>query len=329
MLVRYARTLTARRLLNAAACRVSYMLAALGLPPRFKHHPEFIALEPADYCMLRCRECPVGRREQNDVSAGRHTMPPELYKRLIDEVAPYTHTIILHFQGEPLLSPYLSDMVAYAHQRRLYTMLSTNAQTLTEERAQALAKAGLDKIIISVDGLTQEVYAQYREGGSLEKALSGIKVMAQIPYKKRPEIVMQCLMLRQNEHQWADIRKQYRTLGADRLEMKTAQLYDYEHGSPDMPSDNRYSRYKKGANGLYQPKQRQHNRCFRLWSGCVVTATGEVRPCCYAKDGTFAFGNMSEARSLQDILLGKKAQLFRKNVFSQRKGINICRNCVE
>lgn len=327
------RYITFGRLRNIFRCYSSYLAARFG-HVSYRHMPLFIAIEPANRCMLRCPECPVGI-EGGSIASGK-VMPPELYTVLIDEVAPYAHTAIFHFQGEPLLSPHLPHMVAYAHSKRMFTMLSTNAQLLTPERADALAQAGLDRIIISVDGLTPATYEHYRRGGSLERALNGMKYMSSLPRNRRPEIVLQCLMLRSNEHEWDTFRRTYRQLGADRLEFKTAQFYDFEHGNPDMPSDNRFCRYMQMPDGRWRIKRALRNRCFRLWSGCVVTADGEVRPCCYAKSSELSFGTLDATSydgkygaHLSDILHSPAASHFREKVFSSRSSVPVCLNCDE
>lgn len=260
----------------------------------------------------------------------RLLMPEAIWKKAIAEAAPYAHTVIFHFQGEPLLHPQLHQMIAYAHGLKLYTMLSTNGQLLTEEVVRRITDAGLDRIIVSVDGLTEESYAHYRVGGSLSKTLSGIRYLSD--YKRQrgvgPEIVMQCLYLASNEQDWAAMRSRYKELGADRLEMKTAQFYAYETGHPDMPTDPRYSRYVRQSDGRYRLKKRLSNRCYRLWSGCVVTADGAVLPCCFDKDHRYVLGRITDA-SLPHIMHSDAADRFRLRVLTERKNIAICTNCTE
>lgn len=327
-LVRFLKYMNVRRLWNEIRCRSSYMLSIPGVA-RYGHMPTFLSIEPANWCMLRCPQCPVGMRG-NTPDAERQAMSLALCRRIIDEASPCAHTVIFHFQGEPLLNKQLPEMIEYAHQQKLFTMLSTNAQTLSADLAEALCRSGLDRIIISVDGLSQESYSHYRVGGFLEKALSGIRALADC--KKAlgygPEIVLQCLYLGSNEHEWGEIRQQYRSLGADKLAMKTAQFYDFEDGNPDMPSDERYSRYAKDSNGKYRLKSRLKNRCYRLWSGCVVTTDGVVLPCCFDKDHTFPLGRITE-QSLKEIMQGAAARRFRQSVVKGRQNIGICRNCAE
>lgn len=313
--------------MNEIACRISFTLSRLGIQ-KVWHLPTFVAIEPANYCMLQCPQCPVGMRMSQDGEHAREVMSVELCRKIVDEIGDYAHTIIFHFQGEPLLNTHLAEMVAYAHEKKLYTMLSTNAQLLTEDVAHALASSGLDQLIVSVDGLTQSTYEHYRVGGKLEKALAGIRAMASIPRSERPEIVLQCLYLRTNEHEWDTIKAQYKELGADKLEMKTAQFYGFENGHADMPTQDKYSRYRLGSDGRYHIKNALHNRCYRLWSGCVITTDGSVLPCCYDKNHSFSYGNVASASFLQ-IWTSEQAQTFRDHVLRSRASIEMCGNCLE
>jgi MoaA/NifB/PqqE/SkfB family radical SAM enzyme len=65
-------------------------------------------------------------------------------------------------------------MVKYAHDKGIYTATSTNAHYLTDEKAKATVESGLDRLIISIDGTTQDVYQSYRVG-KLDKVLEGAK----------------------------------------------------------------------------------------------------------------------------------------------------------
>ena len=68
-------------------------------------------------------------------------------------------------------------MVQKAKKRKIYTVTSTNAHFLTERKARETVESGLDRILVSVDGTTQEVYEQYRKNGKLEKVKIAIEDM--------------------------------------------------------------------------------------------------------------------------------------------------------
>lgn len=305
------------------------LLCRLGIM-HWKHMPSFVSVEPAGFCQLRCPECPVGQAAAAGSAAKRQFMDFALFSRILHELAPYVHTMQFYFQGEPLLNTQLPRMLQAAHDKGIYTVVSTNAQLLTQETALALLGAGLDRIIVSVDGLTEEAYSAYRQGGSLQKALNGLRFLreAKTQLKAHTCIELQCLRLKTNEHQWADFRRNYKQLGADRLTLKTAQLYDYQHGNPLMPTNPRYSRYVRGSDGLYHLRHTGRGLCRRLLSGCVIDSAGNVLPCCFDKAREHPFGNMDK-QTFAECWLSPQAFAFRRKVLENRQDVHICNNCTE
>ena len=295
---------------------------------RVRHLPTFVSIEPANYCQLRCPACPVGQRAANNTHHRAQNMSWDTYLRILTQVQTTAHTIQFYFQGEPLLNPLLPKMIARARVAGLFTVVSTNAQALTRSMAYELVKSGLHRIIVSIDGFSEESYAAYRVGGDLHRALEGLQFLreAKAEYSSSICIELQVLRLRSNEHEWKWIMRHYKALGATRLVFKTAQLYDYHHGHSLMPTDERYSRYKKGEDGTYHLTRPRRRSCYRLWSGCVVTTTGEVLPCCYDKAGDHAFGSLME-QNLEQVWHNKNADDFRRQVLQDSHAIPICREC--
>lgn len=303
------------------------MLSCLGIV-RVAHMPTFLSVEPANYCMLRCPACPVGMRHEQPQAL---QLSEELLSLLLQECAPYAHTIIFYFQGEPLLHKHLPQLVSMAHRYRLYTIISTNGQLLDADYALRLVQAGINKVIVSIDGFTQQSYEAYRIGGSCQKAMNALHCLRQAKQQLHTDtqIELQCLRLKSNEQEWDIARKHYKEWGADKLVFKTAQFYDYEQGNPLMPTQERYSRYRLGTDGHYHLKRTLHNRCYRLWSGAVMTVEGNILPCCFDKTGNCSFGQLTPDTSLRTIWHSDKANAFRQRLLQQRKDIDICQNCTE
>ena len=326
--------LTRSRFINALRAYCSYALSLLGLV-RVRHAPTFVSVEPASICQLRCPECPVGMRKgeqsgvngkrERSVVSGERKMPRAVWERTLQEITPTAHTIQFYFQGEPLLHPDLVGMISEAHAKGLYTIVSTNAQAMTEAMADGLVSAGLDRIIVSMDGLTEESYNAYRIGGSLEQCKAALRYLRKAKEKQHASIriELQCLRLRSNEAEWSEFRRSYRRLGADKLVFKTAQLYDYEKGHALMPSDEKYSRYTKGEDGLYHRKHLSRH-CLRVWTGCVITTDGEVLPCCYDKEHAHAYGNIMHT-PLRELFGNERATAFRRAAIRQQP--TICQQC--
>ena len=327
--------LTKSRVSNALRCYGSYALSRLGsvlfrTSITVHHAPMFVSVEPANICQLHCPECPVGQRKGERLKVkGERTMSMEVFRRVLAEVKETALVMQFYFQGEPLLNTNLPEMIREAHEAELYTIVSTNAQAMTKERAEELVSSGLDRIIISMDGLTEETYSAYRVGGDVERCKAAIRWLREAKdhsssgVRRTPVIELQCLRLKSNEQEWTLFKREYKTLGADRLVFKTAQLYDYENGHPLMPTEARYSRYIQGKDGKYH-RRAMGKGCFRVWSGAVITTDGTVLPCCYDKGHEHAYGNIMQT-PLAELFANEKAMSFR--LAAMKQGPKICREC--
>lgn len=90
----------------------------------------------------------------------------------------------------------------------------------------------------------------------------------------------------------------------------------------------KYSRYKKNADGSYTAKNRLANRCWKLQHANVITWDGLVVPCCFDKDATHQLGNL-KTQSFKEIWHNANYRQFRNELMKSRKNIDICSNCSE
>jgi radical SAM protein with 4Fe4S-binding SPASM domain len=189
----------------------------------------------------------------------------------------------------------------------------------------------LNRLIISIDGTSQETYEQYRVGGQLQKVIDGTKNVIEAKRKLKsntPHIVFQFLVVKPNEHQLEDVKKLAQELGVDEVVFKTAQVYDFENGNVLIPENIKYSRYKKNADGTYSIKNKLLNQCWRMWSSCVVTWDGVVVPCCFDKDAKHQLGDLKKDTFIK-LWKSNKYQNFRRAILKSRQEIDICQNCSE
>ena len=290
--------------------------------------PITIAIEPTTACNLGCPECPSGLKQFTRPTGN---LKVDFFEKAIDELASTLTYIIFYFQGEPYINPAFLDMVKYAHQKKIYTATSTNAHFLNPKNAERTVLSGLDRLIISIDGTTQEVYEQYRIHGKLDKVIEGTKNIIEAKRKfnsATPHVIFQFLVVRPNEHQIDEVYKMAAELGVDEVKLKTAQVYDFENGNPLIPTIEKYSRYKKQKDGSYTIKNTLENHCWKLWNSCVITWDGKVVPCCFDKDAKYQLGDLSQNR-FRDIWHNQKYRDFRSSVLQSRKKIDICTNCSE
>lgn len=320
--------LTVRRVWNVLLLVISYYLTRLFRKPIVLGLPMTVSIEPTTACNLRCPECPSGLRAFTRETGN---LKADFFRKTIDELAPDLLYLIFYFQGEPYINPLFLEMVHYAHQKKLYTITSTNGHFLDDARARATVESGLDRLIISVDGTTQETYASYRIEGQLEKVLEGARNV--VRWKKAlgsptPHIVFQFLVVQHNEHQIPDIYRLAAEIGVDEVKLKTAQVYDYSQGNVLIPSDLSYSRYLPNGDGSWSPKHALTRHCWKLWHACVITWDGLVVPCCFDKDASHPLGSLKEM-TFQSLWRGEAYTAFRSTILKGRDKIDICTNCTE
>jgi hypothetical protein len=321
--------LTARRVFNAVKVLGSFYITRLLKKPLQWGLPISISFEPTTSCNLRCPECPSGLRS---FSRPTGMLEKDFFKSTIDDIHQHLLYLIFYFQGEPYLNPAFLDMVKYASCKKIYTATSTNAHYLNDENAKKTVESGLDRLIISIDGTTQDVYKQYRVGGNLDKVIEGAKNIVKWRKElksKTPFIFFQFLVVKPNEHQIEEIKKLAKEIGVDEVRFKTAQIYDYETDPNQLiTSIDKFSRYKKNSNGNYAPKNKLANRCWKLWHANVITWDGLVVPCCFDKDAMHQLGNLKN-ESFKKIWNNPNYKQFRSSILQSRKNIDICSNCSE
>ena len=323
------RKLTWRRTWNGFKVLGSFYASRLLNRPIQWGYPVSISFEPTTSCNLRCPECPSGLRAFTRPTG---MLQQDFFRNTIDEIHRELLYLIFYFQGEPYLNPDFLDMVKYAHSKGIYTATSTNAHYLNDDNARRTIESGLDRLIISIDGTTQDVYQQYRVGGKLEKVLEGARNIVKWKKKmnsKTPFVFFQFLVVKPNEHQIEDVKRLAAEIGVDQVRFKTAQVYDYETDPNQLiPENDKFSRYRKNPDGTYTAKNKLANRCWKMQHANVITWDGLVVPCCFDKDATHQLGDLKK-QSFKTIWKSQSYQAFRTKLMTGRKNIDICANCSE
>jgi len=321
--------LTPRRLWNGLKVLGSFYASRLLNKPVQWGYPVSISFEPTTSCNLRCPECPSGLRAFTRPTG---MLEKDFFTKTIDEIHKELLYLIFYFQGEPYLNPAFLDMVQYAGKKGIYTATSTNAHYLNDANAKRTVESGLDRLIISIDGTTQEVYQQYRVGGNLEKVIEGAKNILRWKKaldSKTPYVFFQFLVVKPNEHQIEDIKKLAKEVGVDDVRFKTAQVYDYQNDPNKLiPTIDKFSRYEKKEDGNYSAKNKLANRCWKMQHSNVITWDGLVVPCCFDKDAMHQLGNL-KTQSFKQIWHNENYKQFRQQLMKSRKNIDICANCSE
>ncbi len=322
------RAATPARAANAFQVWRSFQRAKRTKDPRIGGLPISVSIEPTTACNLRCPECPSGLRSFTRPTGN---LKQDLFKQVIDDLQRELWALTFYFQGEPFINPGFLDMVRYASARGIYTSTSTNAHFLDEANAEAAVRSGLSRLIISLDGTDQATYEAYRKEGTLSKVIDGAERIVKWKRKLKslsPHVVFQFLVVKPNEHQIPAARALARRIGVDDLWLKTAQVYDPKDDHPLIPTQDRYSRYRRNANGVWEVKNRLEDNCWKMWNSCVITWDGRVVPCCFDKDAHHVLGDLRK-QSFREVWTSDAYNAFRASLLRSRSSIEMCRNCSE
>lgn len=270
---------------------------------KFFDLPYLAMIETCNFCNLKCPTCTT---PHDKLGRQKTIMMLENYKKAIDNIKSSVSMVLPWFSNEPLLHPDIAEMVKYAHKNNIYTMISTNAVLLTETKSEELLNAGLDEILLCLDGTTKESYEPFRQGANFETVLKNTKTFCALKKKrggKKPFVEMQFILNKLNQDEVEDVKKLAKELEIDRLYIKSFALSEYAYTKDEMrdlsdrflPDNPKYAqkiRYAK-SDGNLEIKNRK-TKCNLASTNIVILADGRVSMCCYDFRGKYTYGNVFE-----------------------------------
>jgi len=122
-------------------------------------------------CNLKCVHCYAHAKNipfDNELTTNQG-------KELIDDLAQFGAPVLLFSGGEPLVRKDLPELAAYAVEKGMRAVISTNGTLITPDMAHTLKQIGLSYVGISLDGM-QEINDRFRgQKGAFNAAMQGIR----------------------------------------------------------------------------------------------------------------------------------------------------------
>jgi tungsten cofactor oxidoreducase radical SAM maturase len=229
-----------RRSTQGVECWLDQRDGALILLPR---QPDLhkLYVEPTTACNLNC--CTCIRNVWEDPVA---YMDVEVFRQLVEQTAalPELQRVVFSGLGEPLLHPHLLEMVSLARERGLAVTVGTNGLLLDKAVSRELVELGVDRLVVSLDGVKPETYASVR-GVALAQVLESIRGLNDVKRELGslvPALGIEFVALRSNVAELAHLTGLASRLGAARVlvsnvlaytdEMRAEILYGYEPRPP-------------------------------------------------------------------------------------------------
>jgi len=154
---------------------------------RVANFPNYLLIEPASACNLRCTMCFQIDQSFSNNKNFMGMMDVELFKNIIDQAQKGgTKAITLASRGEPTLHPKLGEMLEYCSGKFFELKLNTHANNLTEKLIHQILKSDMTDLVFSVDAYTKDVYESIRVNGIFENVLKNIQKFKEIREKFYP-----------------------------------------------------------------------------------------------------------------------------------------------
>lgn len=293
-------------------------------------YPYWMTIDPANSCNLECPLCPTGQRRG---SRAVSSIKMDLADRIIDELGEYLIHIDFCNWGEPLLNENIYRMIAKAKKYEIHTKLDTNFNIFDEEKAEALVNSGLDKIILSIDGASQETYSIYRKNGDFNRVIRNVKILVEKRKdlkKTCPRIEWQFLVFKHNEHEIDKAKKIARELCVDEINFTPPYAGSLDWLTTLEPFRSKYYKVEDGR--VEFKESARHTLCNWLWDAVTINSDGSLSPCCSVEDSEDDFFKSYPAgASFKTIWNSEKYREARKYVLSDaippEKAGNICLRC--
>ena len=314
--------------------------------------PSHLQVEITSACNLRCTMCLVSYRPPVNKLAG--AMPPELFRRLVGDL-PGLRRITLQGLGEPLLSPFLLDMIGTAVERGIRVGFNSNATLLHRRRADELVASGVDWLHVSLDGASAATYEKVRGGARFATVvdnLAGLVAAKQAAGSGTPWIRVVFVAMRDNVHELPALVRLLASIGVDELRVQ-----NLSHSFSDTDPAGRYAEIRAftadqalwtGSSAFAEAEAAAAGTGLRLrlpsvpttvpttvpaargcdwpWEAVYVTSAGAVQPCCMVMgDDRATLGDLGE-QSFPEIWNGPAYREFRRRLMSEEPP-DVCRGC--
>lgn len=260
--------------------------------------PAFLKVEISRFCSVNCKYCYVKKEKV--------FYPFVLYQELIDKLKDYIFMVSLYDIGEPLENEDVIEYIKYAHENKVGTVVSSSLSiNKTDEFWKELVLSGIDRIIVAIDGISEDVYKRYRANGDLNLVLSNLKKILyyKAVYAKSFSVEWQMLDLPWNKEEQGTAQKTANNMGCNKFRLIPEAMY---------------SRLKY--------KQQNHIRNRNCLLPYIVTAYNKVRSCYKIYNEPMLIGDL-DCQTFDEIWNSDEIATIRdKERIRNRIG---CRTCIE
>lgn len=271
-------------------------------------NPLSLQVDPASLCNFKCAFCPTGDPKLIKQSGRSQTfMGLDLYKKIIADISRFERNLKvlrLYKDGEPLLNPHFLDMVrlAKAEPRIERVETTSNGSKLEPVFNEQLVAAGLDRIVLSIEGVTAERYRSFaRVRLDFDAFVENVRHLHSI----RGDLRIHVKTVAQNlDYAAGEDKKFFDTFGpiSDGIYIENTVAswpqFDVDGAAPEETD-------------LYGRQTVRKTICPYLFYTLSINSDGSVSPCCVDWNRELVLGSVAD-EGLLDIWNGAAMQTLRR-----------------
>ena len=281
-------------------------------PPEF---PERLHIQTISYCNAKCLFCAYPH-VADKVTHG--IMKDDVYRKIIDEAALYRpKRIALLLMNEPLLDRKLPERIAYAKEKMgdsTEVTITSNGSILTPKIINSLIDSGLDRIKISIQGLTRDTYEKIM-GLNYQRTFDGINRLVETMKErkaKKPRVVLSMVNVGHNEDEIRQYKRHWRKKGIK----ATSVAFENKGGNIAENIE------------LHPFGLKPRTRCYRFNRCAYIIYNGDLILCCADWLRSVVLGNVRE-KSIREIWQSERLNEIRNNFLKGNHALlpEICQQC--
>lgn len=279
--------------------------------------PSHILIETVEgICNNRCIMCPI------ESSIRKGIMDNKTFAKILNKLQPFLdHQQFLSFcgLGETLLDRNTPDKIKFAKQLGFQGIgIYTNGLTLDEKMSRQLLDAGLDTLIISIDGFTSKVHEAIRLGSNLTKVVSNLEqfILLRNTGDYKTKIIIRFNKQELNQHEENDFCNFWKTkINKDRNDAVIVYNIHNVGGWGLDKLDNEMLNKMKGL------------KCPEIYERCMIGSDGSIVFCCGDQFGFYNIGNIFEDGLIQ--LYNSPRYVEYREAMNQGRilDLELCKNC--
>jgi len=278
-----------------------------------------VYVEITNVCNLKCDFCPVTKRKAEFMSEAT-------FKKILDQIKPFTDYIYLHVKGEPLLHPNLGDFLDISYEKGFKVNITTNG-TLIEQVAETLiTKPAVRQINFSLhsfDGnqnvISKENYID-RILKFTDRAMVGSRIIISLRLWNLEEALVTGNQRQRNVDIIRKIEEHF--MLADKIQGNLSEAKALKVGERVYLNQE----YEFVWPDLQEIEDCKSGTCFGLRNQIAILVNGTVVPCCLDGEGIIDLGTIHE-REFADIINESRAENIRSGFCNQQLVEELCRKC--